>query len=1123
MRRVSPMGFFIAVSLAAATFSQVPPTAVAPKPPAPARSTKPAPVTGLDVTVTDAAGKPVEGAFVIAIPVQGAYRPFGELAPEKVRSTLTGRDGKAKLESLPPGPWTVGVHARGFVEQSLKRVASGPLTVRLKKGGVITGVVRDGDARRPVAGARVGVVGGMLLPSAWSQDAAGNEATTDPSGRFRLEGIGRSPVTIQARARGFGRAERTDVRAGVSIEIFLFPGASVSGVVRDDAGRPVAGAEVRAEGDESWVAPPPERSDARGEFHMDGIQPGEYTVVGRAGGRAPGMAVAVVEPDGQASVSLTVSDGGYAIGRIVDAEGRPVPGRVRVESWNGRNLPAFASDALAAEARADGSFALGPLPLGSLGIAASAPRFSPRPVDAEVAARSQTVDLGEIALDPGLAIRGRVHDREDNGIAGAEVRATRHGAAGTPSEGEAASEADGGFFVGGLEAGSHDVWATAPGYAPAEATATSGGEPVDLVMDPGGEIAGRVVDADGSPVEDAHVSAEDESRLPGPGRFKSGRSDEGDGRFILRDVAAGKYSLLVRAGTRGEASVADVRVGAGRTTNVGTITLGGGGTLQGVVVDSGGNGIPGATVGAERDANRRYGQIQTQTGSTGAFELRGVPIGMVYVSASHPAYAPAPPVTATVDPDKEPAPVRIVLPRGGKIEGRALYRDGRPFVGGRVSWYAMDSRGCGVGGETAAIGPDGSFVLDHVPAGRTMVTLMAFTPASPMVYGSSTNILTSVASREVDVREAETSSVDLPLRDVVVAGHVTRGGLPEPGVLVSVMSAEGGSVMTWVGSSAGRPASAGPAPLAGTTRDDGSYELLVFTPGAAYVELHGGGQGYPARQVDIPDADRFELDLEIGSATVSGIVVDRDGGAPVAGASVVLRLEGGMGGSGGESAPDGRFTIAVEPGEYRLEARARDRQATSQSLSVGASGVTDLRIEMERGLEIRGRLLDVSGRPASGYLTLATAADGEGFGYDNSAADGGFRIGGLASKPYAIVGGSKLSGYALRPGVTPGGEPLVLTLQPAGRIAVHVIDPAGQPVKDAYPRVETVDGARVRMPGRSSGPTDANGIYELACPAGTVGVSVRTDAGSGQGTASVRPGEATSLTVVLEPTPPKQH
>jgi hypothetical protein len=409
------------------------------------------------------------------------------------------------------------------------------------------------------------------------------------------------------------------------------------------------------------------------------------------------------------------------------------------------------------------------------------------------------------------------------------------------------------------------------------------------------------------------------------------------------------------------------------------------------VVDSEGNGIPGATVGAERDANRRTGQLRTQTGSTGAFELRGVPIGAVYVSASHPAYAPAPEVAATVDPEKDPVPVRIVLVRGGKIDGRAFYRDGRPFVGGRVSYYPMDPRGGGMRWETAAIGADGSFVLDHVPAGRTMVTLMAFTPASPMVSGSSSNILTSVVSREVEVREEETSSVDLSLRDVVVAGRVSRGGQPEPGVLVSVMMmSQGASMMTWVGSSAARLASPGPAPLAGTTRDDGSYELLVFTPGPAHVQMHGGGQGFPGRQVEIPDAERFELDLEIGSATVSGTIVDRESGAPVAQAFVGLRrTEGDKGGSAGaESSPDGRFSIATEPGEYRLEARARDRQPTSQTPSVGPSGVADLRIEMETGLEIRGRLVDGSGRPAPGHLTVVTAADGEGSGFANSGADG---------------------------------------------------------------------------------------------------------------------------------------
>jgi hypothetical protein len=413
-----------------------------------------------------------------------------------------------------------------------------------------------------------------------------------------------------------------------------------------------------------------------------------------------------------------------------------------------------------------------------------------------------------------------------------------------------------------------------------------------------------------------------------------------------------------------------------------------------------------------------------RSAASGLVALLAVSVA-VLVSASHPAYASAPEVAATVDPEKETVPVRIVLARGGKIEGRALYRDGRAFVGGRVSCYPMDPRAGGMRWDTAAIDADGSVVIDHVPAGRTIVTLMAFTPASPMVSGSSANILTAVAAREVEVCEGETSPVDLSLRDVVVAGRVTRGGQPEPGVLVSVMVADGGSsVMAWGGSSAGHLASTGPAPLAGTSRDDGSYELLVFTPGPAHVALHGAGQRFPGREVDIPDTDRFELDLDVGGATVSGIVVDRDGGAPVAGASVGLRKEDGTGGSGGESSPDGRFSIAIEPGEYRLEARARDRQPASQNVTVGASGVSDIRVEMERGLEIRGRLVDTAGRPASGYLVVAAAADGDGSGHDSSGVDGAFRIGGLASKPHAIVGGSELGGYAFRPGVTrvPGGR-----------------------------------------------------------------------------------------------------
>ena len=105
--------------------------------------------------------------------------------------------------------------------------------------------------------------------------------------------------------------------------------------------------------------------------------------------------------------------------------------------------------------------------------------------------------------------------------------------------------------------------------------------------------------------------------------------------------------------------------------------------------------------------------------------------------------------------------------------------------------------------------------------------------------------------------------------------------------------------------------------------------------------------------------------------------------------------------------------------------------------------------------------------------------------------------------------------------MTPGGEPLALTLRPAGHIRVRVVDPAGLPVKDAYPRIQTIDGARVRMPGRTSGPTDASGLYELVSPAGVVEVVAYGEKGTGRGTVTVPPGGTVSLTIVLQKEAPK--
>jgi protocatechuate 3,4-dioxygenase beta subunit len=1138
MRRAPSLGFLVpvALSLALAASAQELPRPPARKPASPgpavpsktkpaasASRSRPAPVTSLDVAVFDPAGKPVEAAFVVAVPVEGAYRSFGSLAAEKVRSNLTSRDGKARLDSLPPGPWNVSVHARGFVAHRARRVASGPLAVRLEKGGAVTGVVAEADGNGPVAGVRVFVDEWLVLPRDWEEDATRNETTTDAAGRFRLEGIGRRPVTLAARAPGFARAGRQAVRAGDRVELFLFPGSTLSGTVRDEAGRPVKGAVVRAEGGGLWsAAPPAERTDAQGAFVMSGVEPGDYVVVAREGARAPAIAAVVVEPEGDASVPLTLSDGGFATGRIVDEAGRPLAGRVRAETFEDRGLPAFASDVMMGEAKADGQFALGPLPPGTLGLAVTAPRHASRRVEAWIPARGRTADLGDVALETGLSIRGRVADRDGNGIGGAALLVSATG--GDRSQSEATSEADGAFVVGGLKAGSYQVRARAEGYAAATARTEAGGEPLEIVMEAGGQVAGTVVDTQGQPLEEARVQARaaDTPSFHGE-RFYSAPADEGGGRFVLRDVQAGTYDIEAQATGYGTASVTNVRVAPGRTTSAGTITLGRGGVVRGSVVDSEGERIPGAEVYADRDTNTRTSNYSAQTDSTGAFEMRGLPTGKFEVRASHPSFAPGKPASVEVDPDKEPVPARIVLVRGGRLEGHVRHRDGRPFVEGRV----MVSGGAGFSWpEPAGIGDDGSFVADHLSPGTSSVTVMTYASGPYASPGPGVTSLTAIAAQEVEVREGETTTLDVALRDVVVAGRVTRGGQPAPGIRVAVRSGPQ-SYFSFAGRARPLPVTTGPPHLAATTREDGSYELVVFSPGPAGVGLQSAtsaGQACPGRQVTIPDVERYELDLEISDTAVSGIVVAQESGEPVREARLYLRgLDPGVQrGAWGSAGADGRFTIAAEPGEYRLEANAPGRMRASLPVSVGPAGAPDLRVEMERGLAIVGRLQDASGRPAGGYEVGVTAADDSFVPGAEARADGSFRIEGLNAQPHVLAAGSPLAGYAVRGGVTPGEEPVVLTLRPGGRIAVRVVGADGRPVREAYPMVETVDGLRVELGGLVSGPTDAAGTWDLAAPAGSIGVVARHEKRTGKGTVNVRSGETTPLTIVLQPEGPKQ-
>lgn len=156
----------------------------------------------LSGTVRSEAGAPV-AAFTLSL-----NRRRGALARDGFLSAaVVSADGGFAVEDVPPGSYALQVAAFGFavsdeyaVEVPEAPAQPPPLTVRLSRGGSVSGVVRDEQTRQPVSGARVSMEGGV--ESVASSFPTSVSTTTDASGAFRLSGLaeGLRSITVQSRA-----------------------------------------------------------------------------------------------------------------------------------------------------------------------------------------------------------------------------------------------------------------------------------------------------------------------------------------------------------------------------------------------------------------------------------------------------------------------------------------------------------------------------------------------------------------------------------------------------------------------------------------------------------------------------------------------------------------------------------------------------------------------------------------------------------------------------------------------------------------------------------------------------------------------------------------------------------
>lgn len=271
-------------------------------------------------------------------------------------------------------------------------------------------------------------------------------------------------------------------------------------------------------------------------------------------------------------------------------------------------------------------------------------------------------------------------------------------------------------------------------------------------------IRGHVTDDLGNPLPRVWVAAHS-SALAQPVSTLT----DGEGRFELAPLEAGRYLLIARKPGYGSAEWIEGTPGAGRQLNLVAgqtleriaIVLRRGAVLTGRVVDEGGAPVPDVTVRALQHVTRRGRRRVVAAGRTattddrGEYRLWGLPEGTYLVSAESPppigpfaptsgaGYSPtfAPGAAAITDATRFSlvagqeltADIRLVLDRLVRVTGTVVSSGGDAPSGGTVRLVASgDVR------RDAASGPimdGGRFSLPAVPPGSYL--LVARTGPSP--------------------------------------------------------------------------------------------------------------------------------------------------------------------------------------------------------------------------------------------------------------------------------------------------------------------------------------------------------------------------------------------------------
>ncbi len=494
---------------------------------------------------------------------------------------------------------------------------------------------------------------------------------------------------------------------------------------------------------------------------------------------------------------------------------------------------------------------------------------------------------GGIDLSPAQA-SGRVTDLESGaGIPGAIVLLTPKGLdqlsrAQSPGEPtrplRVRTQADGGWALLGVPAGRYSLSATALGWLPTTRTdlvlgAGQDNPGLDLALGRGGhEVRGTVSDVGGGPVEDVLVRVV-RTDVGSPFNFDRpglGAVTDEDGAFAIQ-LADGDYDVTTFHPDYVETKQ-KLRVDGGPRSLALTVTPAG--TLEGrVLARATGQPIEGAIVSRSADEGEGFlvqglGEDQAVTDAEGRFRMRGLPSGVVQLSAVARGFA-------------TPQPLEVVLGVAEQLGEIELFVDAALTISGFVVARGDEDRGLqGVLVGAFSFEPGRLYVASGPSASDGYFEIFGVLPGGYTVGAVGEEALPNFLGASAQVRDQDVSDV-LVVMDSGV--HVRGSVSPAVPARISVqLDGEGFSFSTMMQSMSNSLVRA-------RSDEAGQFMLHPVAEGSITLVAEGddGSRGELAVEVGQVDLDGLRIELR-PRASARGRVTDARG-APGAGLEVSFR------------------------------------------------------------------------------------------------------------------------------------------------------------------------------------------------------------------------------------------